>query len=194
LAPLALGLFKKKRKGPNRNAILARYRDSKPVGYTTAEDRAAAESTRTRGTAAAQQQAQLARMMNARQVTARGLAGPAAAALEQGATDVAAQGSEEASRNSADQLYKAFQGNLGYARQQNDTAFGAELGLAAQEGSQKSAQDATFWNSMLEAVPAIASGFGGYGRSSAPTAGGAPTMTSGGIVGSLRPPTLPMQR
>lgn len=206
LAPVLLGgLFHRKKKGPNRNAILQRYRDSKPVGYTTAEDKAAAESTRTRLAGAAQGAAQNQRIQNARQVTARGLGGPAAAALENNAGAISAAGAEEAARTSASQLYAAFNSNLGYARNQNDTAFGAEMGLASQEAAQNSAQDATFWNSMLEAIPAVASGFSGGGRATtAPTASvGAPTATgqtttygatTTGAPGARRPPTQPVYR
>lgn len=169
IAPAVLGLFHRKKKGPNRNAILARYRASRPAGYTTAEDIAAAERTRTGLAAATQAAAQNQRAMNARQVTARGLAGPAAAALEQQAGDISAIGAENAARTSANQLYNAFQSNLGYARTQNESAFGAELGLASQEAAQREAQDATFWNSLLETVPAVTSSLGQM-PSSAPTA------------------------
>lgn len=181
LAPLLLGLGHRKKKGPNRNAILARYRASKPAGYTTAEDAAAAERTRGTISGAAEGAAQRQRVQNSRQVTARGLAGPAAAALERDASGIAAAGSEEAARTSADQLYRAFNSNLGYARSQNDTAFGAELGLATQEAQQGQAQDATFWNSMLEAIPAVATSLAPRpaAGSTAPTAvTGAPSATA----------------
>jgi hypothetical protein len=200
LAPLVLGAFHKRPKEPNRQAILARYRSSKPVGYVTPEDQAAAERTRSRIAGAATSAAQRARQMNARQVTARGLSGPAAAALEQGATDTEAAGGETAALNSADQLYKAFESNLGYARNQNDTAFGAEMGLASQDAARAQAQDSTFWNSMLEAIPAVASGFPAApagAHSTAPTAGGAPTATApGGATGQTTTyaPTTPAQR
>lgn len=196
LAPVILGAFHRSKKGPNRNAIIARYRASRPAGYVTPEDEAAAERTRTRLAGASAAAAQRARQMNARQVSARGLSGPAAAALEQGATDVEAQGSEDAARNSADQLYQAFQSNLGYERGKNDTAFGAEMGVASQDAALNAAKDSTFWNSMLEAIPAVAGGFATSSRSSAPTLGGGPTVSrsslSGGgmhLPGAHRPPT-----
>jgi hypothetical protein len=159
IAPLVFGAFRRPKKGPNRRAIIERYRQNRPTGYTSAEDEAAAERTRTRVAGAAGAVARRRRMENARQVTARGLAGPAAAALEQQATDVEAGGAEEAARTSADQLYRAFQSNLGYERSKADTAFGAELGLASQEAAMAEAQNTGFWNSMLEAIPAIAGAF-----------------------------------
>lgn len=157
LAPVVISALHRKKKGPNRNKILAAYRNSKPVGYTTPEDAAAAERTRTRIAASGQASAQRARQINARQVAARGLSGAAAGALENDASGIDAAATEEAARSSADQLYKAFNSNLGYARRQNDTAFGTEMGLAAQEAAQGQAQDATFWNSLIETVPAVAS-------------------------------------
>jgi len=177
LAPLVIGAFHHKKKGPNRNAILARYRAERPVGYTTKEDEAAAERTRTRIAGSATAAAQRARQMNQRQISARGLAGPAAAALESGASDIEAAGAEEASRNSADQLYKAYESNLGYERNKSDTAFGAEMGMATQEAAMGQAQDATFWNSMLEAIPAVAGGF------SSRDTGGAGIVAGGKTVG-----------
>lgn len=169
LAPLVIGAFHRSKKGPNRQAILQRYRASRPEAYVTPADQAASERTRARISGAAQNAASQARQMNARNVTARGLTGPAAAALESQASDIAAQGAEQGATAAAGQEYLAGQSNLGYARNQNDTAFGAELGLANQDYARNSAQDATFWNSMLDTIPSIA---GAFSPSSAPTATG----------------------
>jgi len=188
LAPLALGLFHKKKKGRNANEILARYKASRPTGYTTPEDEAAAERTRTRIAGASANAAQRARQMNARQVTARGLGGAAAAALDTNAQLIEGAGAEEAARNSADQLYQAYNSNLNYNRQQNNTAFNAEMGLAAQERAQSQAQEGTFWNSMFEAIPAVAGAFAGgpaggatrsYGTYNPSGAEGTPTPNAG---------------
>lgn len=159
LAPVIGGLFRRKKKAPDANAILSRYRDARPEGYVTEADKAAAERTRTTMAGAAQNVAQQRRMMNARNTTARRLQGPAAAALEQQATDVAAQGAENAARNSAQQLYGAYNSNLGFERQKMNTAFGAEMGLAAQQQQQNQAEDAAFWNTAMETIPTIAGAF-----------------------------------
>ncbi len=193
----ALAALRRNKKGPNRQAIVDRYRTSRPTGYVTAEDQAAAARTQTRLAAAAQAVAKRRRETNASQVTARGLSGPAAAALEQQATDVEAQGGEEAARTSADQLYKAFQSNLGYARNQNDNAFTGELGIATQDAARADAQNAGFWNSALEATKAIAPMLGSLGGgTTAPVAGGgSPVVASRqGAPGAYRPPTLPEYR
>lgn len=171
IAPLALSVFRRPKRGPNRYAIVDRYRRSRPVGYTTAEDIAASERTRTRMAGAGEAAAQRRRAENVRQVSARGLSGAAAAALEEQASDISAGAAEEASRTSADQLYKAFQSNLGYERHQNDTAFGAELGLATEDAARADAQNSTFWNSLLEAIPNVAGAFSGLGQ--APVSAGA---------------------
>lgn len=166
---IAKQLFKSKKR-VDTSAILNRYRTSRPVGYTSPEDLAASELTRTRMAGAAQAVAQQRRAQNARQVTARGLGGPAAAALEQQASDIAAGGAEEAARTGAGQLYRAFQSNLGYERSKSDTAFGAEIGLAANENARNDAADAAFWNGMLEVIPTIASGWGGGAPAASGTA------------------------
>lgn len=170
-AGLLAGALRKKKKGPNRKAIVDRYRASSPKGFTTPEDEAAAARTQTRIAAAAQAVAKRRRAQNEGQVTARGLSGPAAAALEQQATDVEAQGGEEAARTSADQMYKAFQSNLGYERQKNDTAFASELGIATQDAARADAQNAGFWNSALEAVKGVAPLLGSLGGGTGATAG-----------------------
>jgi hypothetical protein len=175
LAPLVIGAFRRPKKGPNRYAIINKYRGTRPEGYVTPEDQAAAERTRTRIAGAATAAAGRRRAENTRQVSARGLGGPAAAALEQQASDTEAGGAEEAARTSADQLYQAFQSNLGYARQQNDTAFGAEIGAATHDAALADAQNASFWNSVNEAIPGIVSAW-----SPAPTA--TPTASTSGVV------------
>ena len=157
LAPLVIGAFRRPKKGPNRYAIINRYRASQPTGYVSPEDVAQAGRTQTRLAQTAVAGATRRRAENTRQVSARGMGGPAAAALEQQASDQEAAGTEEAARTSADELYKAFQSNLGYARQQNDTAFGAELGAATFDQSQANAQNSAFWNSVNEAIPGIVS-------------------------------------
>jgi hypothetical protein len=182
LAPVLLGAFHRPKKGPNINDIINRYRASRPAGYVTPQDELAAERTRTRIAGAATAAAGRQRQMTQRAITARGLGGPAAEALNQEATDTEAAGAEEAARTSADQLYRAFQSNLGYARGQNDTAFGAELSSAQQQAFRNQAQEATFWNSMNEAIPAVAGALPSFGRagggdSMSPTATGAGSAT-----------------
>lgn len=167
LAPIVLGALHKKKKGPNRLAIIQKYRNTRPAGYTTPEDEAAAERTRTRIAGSAQVVARRRRMQNAREVTTRGLSGPAAAALEEQATQVEGAGAEEAARTSADQLYKAFQSNLGYERNKNDTSFGAELGVATQDAARADAQNASFWNSLMETLPGIAQAWAPLGKTPA---------------------------
>lgn len=155
LAPVVLGAFRRKPKD-NRRKTIQKYRDSRPVGYTSKEDEAFAERQRAKQAGAAKAVAQQRRAMNANQVRVRGLGGAAAAALEQQATDVEAAGAEDAARSSADLLYRAFQSNLGYERNKNDNAFGAELGIDTQDVMRADAQQAEFWNSVLEGVQATA--------------------------------------
>lgn len=177
LAPTVIGAFRRKKR-PNRNAIINRYRNSRPVGYTTAEDEAFAERQRVKGNAAAKSVAQQRRAINAGQVRARGLGGAAAAALEQNATDVEAMGAEESARTSADLLYKAFASNRDYARHQNDTAFGQEMQVATEDAARADAQNASFWNSVNESITAIApmlSTIGGGGTAVAQTPAQNPT-------------------
>jgi len=190
LAPVIFGAFRRQKKGPNRYGIINRYRQARPVGYTSAEDEAAAERARTRITGASEAAAQRRRAENVRQTTARGLSGPAAAALERQASDISAAGAEEGARTSADLLYKSFQSNLGYERAKTDRAFGAELGVATQDAMLADAQNASFWNSLNETIPAVAGAFSGLGRDAAGIVGRAttadPTMLSTASDATLR--------
>lgn len=190
LGPMVIGAFRRKRKAPDRYAIINRYRASRPTGYTTREDEAAAERTRTRMAGAATATAHRRRAENVRQVTARGLSGAAAAALEQQATDVEAIGGEEAARTSADQLYRAYQSNLGYARHQNDTAFGAELGAATEDAYRDDIRDAGFWNTVAEAMPLLATGFAGARAPAGSRAVAGQNYNPAAMIpGARRPPT-----
>jgi len=187
LAPFVLGAFHRKKKGPNMNAILARYRASRPEGYVTDADKAQAERVRTKVAGAATAAAARARQLSQRQITARGLEGPAAAALEGQATDIEAAGAEEAARNSADVLDRAYNSNLGYERGKSDTAFGAEMGLAQQEAIRGQAQETSFWNSMLEAIPAVAGGLSSFGRPSGADIVGKATRADPSILDTGNP-------
>lgn len=195
IAAAVVSLFHRKKKGPNMNAILARYRSTTPQAYTTPADEAMAERARTRLSGAAQSVAEQRRVENARQVTARNLSGPAAAALEQGATDVAARGGEEAARTSADLLYRAGQSNVGYERQKLDTAFGAEMGLASQQAAQGQASDAEFWNSVLGVIPGVAAAYSGQPATSSSAVAAPRRSTAVAPVASYRSaPVTPAQR
>lgn len=148
-----------RRRRVDTKKIIAGYKEQRPVGYTSKEDEAFAERQRLKGNAATRAVAQQARQLSARQVTARGLGGAAAAALENNASGIEAAGAEESARTSADTLYGAFNSNLGYERHKADTAFGAEMETANQENARLDAQNSSFWNSLMEAIPAVAGAF-----------------------------------
>lgn len=141
--------------------IISAYRKFNPQAYTSEADVAAASRTRAGMTSSAERTGVMVRAQNQRQVLARHLSGPAAAALEQQATDAVAGGREQAAGAEAEQLYRAGQSNLGYEREKGGTLFGAELGVAANQAQMDAARSATFWNSVLQAVPMVAGAFAG---------------------------------
>lgn len=143
LAPLVAGLFHRRQKTPNIQAILARYRAEGPDSYLSASDRAAAARTRAGITAGAATAAETQRGRNQSQVLQRGLGGPAAAALESEAAATEAGGREHGAVAEADQLYHTGQ-------EKQNTLFGAELGAANLAATRADARDATFWNSMID--------------------------------------------
>lgn len=173
--------------------INAKYQNARVDGYTTAADVANAERTRNKGTASAARSGELARMQANRQVLARGLGGPAAAALAQKASDVEAAGREDAYNTSANELYGAYNKNKDFAGNQLMTAWGADIGASAQLGQQEyqraqldlganaqaDARDATFWNSLLEAAPMVASMWNPTGQAAIMGANSPSTVLSG---------------
>lgn len=176
-----------RRRRVDTKKIIADYKDQKPVGYTSKEDEAFAERQRLKGNAATRAVAQHARELSARQVTARGLGGAAAAALENNAAGIEAAGAEESARTSADVLYGAFNSNLGYERHKADTAFGAEMETANQENARLDAQNSSFFNSLLEVIPAVAGAFTGGAGALAGAGAGAARSAYAGAGSSVTP-------
>lgn len=157
--------------GPNYDAIIARYLASRPSGYLTAQDMADAARLRAAGSAAAASQGVRARQMTARSVQARGLQGPAAAALENTANATEAQGREDAFNQSQNLLESRYQSALGFERGKLNTAFGQEMGAAAQKAALGYGQQSELWNSILDATPHIISAYRTPAQTSQSTAG-----------------------
>ncbi len=166
LAPTVLGWLggRNKKRGPDTQGIIDRYRSSRPEAYVTEADRQQAERARTTMAGAAQNAAQQQRALNARSIRNRRLSGAAAAALGENANQMAAQGMESAARNSAGMLYQAGQSNLGYARRQNDTVFGAEMGQAARQQALDQARESEMWNSIMGVTEGISGLMGSYNK------------------------------
>jgi len=161
LAPLLLGLGRKKKKGPNVAALAADYRSRRPEMTLSAEDLAAGARTRAGVNASAVRSGELTRMGINRQVAARGLSGPAAAALGLTADAQVAEGREKGALAEAEQLYQTGRSNQEYDRSKEDRIFGGLLGNAHIEAQRNDARDATFWNSMMDLSTATSSLWGG---------------------------------
>jgi len=203
LLPLALGLGRKKKKGPNIAALAADYRSRRPEMTLSAEDIAAAGRTRGRITSSAVRSGEMTRMNANRQAIARGLSGTAAAALGTVADAQVAEGREKGALAEADQLYATGKDNQSYDRAKEDRIFGALVGDAQQQAQRNDARDATFWNSMMDLTTATSALWNpqapvtgttapGSSVAATPTAGRPATVSAiPGAPGSRRPPTRP---
>lgn len=150
-------LFGRRRKPPDINAIIRRYLAARPGGYTTEEDRIAAELTRSRGTRAAEEFGRHSREQAARDLQRRGiLMSPAATATTTRIGQVEAGGRERAAEAASAQLYDAFGANRAFEQNKLMSAFGSEIGKAQADQYRGDAREATFWNSILDVVGNVA--------------------------------------
>jgi hypothetical protein len=177
LAPLAAGLFHHRPRTPNIQGIIQRYRNEGPSAYLSPEDRAAAARTRTEVSGSAARAAQIQRAEQGRQILARNLQGPAAAALADEATATEAQGREQGATEEANQLYTT-------GKEKQNTLFGAELGAANTAAQRADSQDQTFWNSMIDLAGATSSLWGTPATPNVMAPAGGPKP---GIPGMLPP-------
>lgn len=145
----------RRRREDMRRAI-AELRASQPVGYLTPEDVRAGEQTRGRLAAEARSQGGLAGVDVSRRSTARGLAGsPSEERALARVGQQTASGVEHAGDTAEEQLYNIRLGREQYGRQKDLAIFGAETGAATQEAQRQSAEEAAYWNSLLEFTPTI---------------------------------------
>lgn len=183
-----------RRKRPNVGKINAKYLGMRPEGYTTAADLAAAELQRQRGTASAARSGTLARERAGQQARARGLGGASAAALVTQGDQIEGQGRELAAEQANNFLADRFSNNLGFERNKMMTAWGGELGAANQEAARIDAQQASFWNSVVEAAPLMAGSVGALGTSPTPGATPGQPPASPGTTPSYNPSVIPSGR
>lgn len=152
-----------------RRAI-AELRAFRPQGYTTPEDLRAAELTKGRLTAGARAQGELAGTEVARRSVARGLAGsPSEERSRARVNQQTALGVEHAGETAEEQLYNVNLSREAFERQKALTIFGAQTGAAQQEANRQSAEDAAYWNSLLEFTPTILGNIDTGGGSTAST-------------------------
>lgn len=180
---VAKKLFGGHRRRPNISKAIAELRGSRPTGYLTPEDLAAAERTRGRLTEGVKTAGQQEGYEVARRFRARGLAGsPAEERARARLQDSTLLGVQHAGEASEEQLYNMRTGREAFQHQNDLAIFGQQVGDTQREQDRQDAQNGAFWNSLNEFVTPIVSSLGQDG------AGGGTFGVDGGDYGTNPPP------
>lgn len=156
-AAVGLGkrIFGGRRRRPDNRRAIAELRAAFPLGLT-AEDLRSGELTRGRLSESARAEGQLAGFEVSRRQRARGLTGsPSEERAQARVGQQVALGVQRAGESSEELLSNIRLGRE-RARQEAELAiFGAQTGETARESARQQAEDAAFWNSLLEFAPTI---------------------------------------
>lgn len=184
------GAYKSGRgKRKNISAINARFRGQRPEGYTTAADEAQLGRQLATGTRTAVRSGTMGQAAVARQARSRGLSGASAAALNLGVSQQVAEGRQAAAEGVANTRYGLYANNLNFEREKMFRDWGAEIGSAQQDNARLDAQNATLWNSILEAAPVMANMFSTPTAAAVPAAGERPAAQSTPAFTALNRPS-----
>lgn len=184
------GAFKSGRgKRKNISAINARFRGQRPEGYTTAADEEQLGRQLATGTRTAVRSGTMGQAAVARQARTRGLSGASAAALQLGVSQQVAEGRQAAAEGVAGSRYGMYANNLNFEREKMFRDWGAEIGSAQQDNARLDAQNATMWNSILEAAPTIAGMFSAPAATTAVPSGARPAAQSTPAFTALNRPS-----
>jgi hypothetical protein len=177
--PIITGAMAGKSKKLDVSGINNKFLNMRPEGWLNEQDFASAERFRNRGraTMAGAYGDERSRAIG-RSASRRGGSGALDRNLAR-LTDMEASKAADINAGAEDQLYRTRMGREGMQNAKINQAWGSELGAARTNFDAGQAQDANFWNSILEAAPAVMDTFSksrmpkiGAGSSSA---GGYPT-------------------